>query len=220
MPRACCRTENSPCSARGRFELIPLNARTNRQRRPWRICQPITLVGRHRHCRPRLNHDSVARFHSSLIATPAGLYAADLRSGRGTFVNGQPTRFRRLRDKDLIGIGNFQLQVRYPEPDRETGPGADEVSQLLQQQLLAMSHQQTQLLADLLQRQAGDPSPVIAAELARIDAIDKEILQSMTVASTSGGSGAGELVERLSALNDERSRRMQAVLQSLGHAPD
>ncbi|MFQ5733739.1 MAG: FHA domain-containing protein [Planctomycetaceae bacterium] len=215
-------------------ELIPLNARAgNEKPQPWRIRQPITLVGRHVRCGPRLSHSSVARFHCSLIATPSGLWVADLRSGRGTRANDRRVRFQRLREEDVVGIGDFRLKVHYrdsagvkPEciaadADRPDAAGlrGDETA-ALQLQLLAMSREQTLLLGRLLDSATQNGRTIVTAEIERVQQIDEQIVHLMSAIAPSSNRSEqqSDLVERLSALNRERGSRIETIMQHLAQS--
>lgn len=184
-------------------ELIPLNARTGETSAAWRIRQPITLIGRSNLCRPQLDHPSVERMHCSIAAMPDALYLIDLRSGAGTWVNDRRKRFRRLRQDDVIRIGNFQMTVNYPgvaderqpsstswtldeSPARAANPqtgdaGSDNdlLQQVLrmQQDTFSKSHQQTMLLAQLLGESHRNYHEVVKHEMEKIGRLDEQIAE-------------------------------------------
>ena len=55
----------------------------------WRFQMAVTLVGgTPGQCKVHLVHESVSRFHCSLVRTPFGLWAIDLLSRKGVYLNG------------------------------------------------------------------------------------------------------------------------------------
>jgi pSer/pThr/pTyr-binding forkhead associated (FHA) protein len=94
--------------------LTFLNARSRSGRmQVSRIRRGVTLFGWSHLCNLRMEHHSVGRVHGSLVWTPAGLWAVDLRSRKGTSVNGNPIEFVRLEDHDSMEVGRFHLKVAY-----------------------------------------------------------------------------------------------------------
>lgn len=77
------------------------------------------LVGRHKDCQIRPKSRSVSRRHCLLLRNDDGFGALDLKSTRGTYVNGeriQPHRWRVLRDGDEIHFGKVAFTVAINEP--------------------------------------------------------------------------------------------------------
>ncbi|MEM0925299.1 MAG: FHA domain-containing protein [Planctomycetota bacterium] len=72
------------------------------------------LVGRHRECQIRPKSKSVSRRHCLLLHNDDGFGALDLKSTRGTFVNGEriePHQWRVLYDGDEIRFGKVAFTV-------------------------------------------------------------------------------------------------------------
>jgi pSer/pThr/pTyr-binding forkhead associated (FHA) protein len=84
----------------------------------------VTLVGRASACAFRGYGPKLAAHHCALVKAGGCLWVADLRSGRGTRVNGRPVRVARLRDGDLIEAGEW---TAVPRPSAETTDALAEV---------------------------------------------------------------------------------------------
>lgn len=72
------------------------------------------LVGRHRECQIRPKSRSVSRRHCLLLHNEDGFGALDLKSTRGTYVNGEqiePHQWRVLKDGDEIRFGKVTFSV-------------------------------------------------------------------------------------------------------------
>ena len=76
--------------------------------------RPITLVGSRRTARLHLGSSTVSKAHCLLVVTPHGLFARDLGSRSGTFVNGDLVVERDLADGDEVKVGRFVFAVRDP----------------------------------------------------------------------------------------------------------
>jgi pSer/pThr/pTyr-binding forkhead associated (FHA) protein len=72
----------------------------------------VTLVGRASACAFRGYGPKLAAHHCALVQAGGCLWVVDLRSGRGTRVNGRPVRAARLRDGDLIEAGEWTAVPR------------------------------------------------------------------------------------------------------------
>jgi adenylate cyclase len=69
-----------------------------------------------------LTDTSSSRLHSRLIKDGSGYYAVDMNSSNGTFVNGVLIRGRtRLKDSDIVRIGDTELI--YKDPQQDAAPG-------------------------------------------------------------------------------------------------
>jgi pSer/pThr/pTyr-binding forkhead associated (FHA) protein len=93
----------------------------------WPMNRVMSLIGSAQGCKFRLTDPSVSAFHASLLRTPTGLWAVDLRGGRSITVNADPVRFGPLADGDVLGIGRYRMKVRCREskaadndPDRDS----------------------------------------------------------------------------------------------------
>lgn len=78
--------------------------------KPFDLSGPVVGVGRHSSNAVALHDTQVSRRHLELRALPAGGYqVADLGSGNGTLLNGQPVRSAPLRTGDQLTIGQTTL---------------------------------------------------------------------------------------------------------------
>jgi pSer/pThr/pTyr-binding forkhead associated (FHA) protein len=80
------------------------------------------VIGRAKDCNICLAFNSeVSRLHATLTATPDGWVVEDMSSRLGTYVNGEPiSEPRRLRDKDVLAIGQVALTLREKKHGTET----------------------------------------------------------------------------------------------------
>ncbi len=99
-----------------------LNGRTARAE--WQVNRLLTFVGRAPECKISLSTDDIAPFHCYLMLTHAGLWVIDLLSPSGVRVNGEPVRFGRLADGDILEIGRFRLGCWYPDGE-PVAPGTE-----------------------------------------------------------------------------------------------
>ena len=81
----------------------------------WPMNRVMSLIGSAQGCKFRLTDPSVSAFHASLLRTPTGLWAVDLRGGRSISINSDPVRFGPLADGDVLGIGRYRMKVRCRE---------------------------------------------------------------------------------------------------------
>ncbi len=71
------------------------------------------IVGRSHECDLVLPDGVLSRRHAELVHTPRGWAVRDLRSLNGTHVNGTRVEDQRdLRDRDVIGVGEWRLEFR------------------------------------------------------------------------------------------------------------
>ncbi len=75
-----------------------------------RLNRPRLVLGREDCCDIRLESSYVSRYQNLFMETPDGWLLIDLNSTNGSFVNGRKVREHRLRDGDLIAIGQYQLR--------------------------------------------------------------------------------------------------------------
>src|SRR5204862_6314505 len=98
--------------------------------------RPRMVLGRDDTCDISLDSRYVSRFQNLFMETAEGWLLIDLSSTNGCFVNGRRVREHRLRDGDLIAVG--QHQMRFAGPNGVRLPAApsdpDEGSTLLETQ--------------------------------------------------------------------------------------
>lgn len=91
--------------------------------------RPRLVLGRDESCDIRLDGSYVSRYQNLFMETPTGWVLIDLHSTNGSFVNGRKVHEHRLRDGDLIAVGQYQLRFACtesaePAPD----PSVDETA--------------------------------------------------------------------------------------------
>jgi pSer/pThr/pTyr-binding forkhead associated (FHA) protein len=77
----------------------------------WRMSREVVLVGREATCRIRSEHPDASKYQCSLVRTPSGLWAVDLLSTGGTFVNGERIRSARLVEGDALQAGPMTIRL-------------------------------------------------------------------------------------------------------------
>jgi pSer/pThr/pTyr-binding forkhead associated (FHA) protein len=92
----------------------------------WPMHRVMSLIGSAKGCKFRLTDRSVSPFHASLVRTPAGLWAVDLRGGDSITVNAVPVRSCRLGDGDILGIGRYRICIRCRIRDQGWAGGLSE----------------------------------------------------------------------------------------------
>jgi general secretion pathway protein A len=76
--------------------------------------RPRMVMGRDESCDISLDSRYVSRFQNLFMETPEGWLLIDLSSTNGCFVNGRRIREHRLRDGDLIAVGQHQMRFAGP----------------------------------------------------------------------------------------------------------
>ena len=74
-------------------------------------CDEI-LIGRHASADIRISDMSVSRYHAMLNVTDGRWTITDIGSKSGVYVNGVPVSHIRLRENDIITLGNRRLIFR------------------------------------------------------------------------------------------------------------
>lgn len=77
----------------------------------WPINRVLTMIGRGRHCKLRLNHDSIAYSQACLLRTGKGCWLIDLLKSGATRVNDRPIEVRPIDVGDEIELGMFRMEV-------------------------------------------------------------------------------------------------------------
>ncbi len=143
------------------------------------------LIGRAEECDLRPLSEEVSRRHCAITKRDDALWAEDLRSRNGTFVNGlKISEPQQLADGDLVRVGSLELKVSVAvEPPLET---EEDISRLLLggDQPAGM-HDTTRSL------QAADDSAIVhgTAELQDKDAAATTAISSESLEKAKGGDG-------------------------------
>jgi pSer/pThr/pTyr-binding forkhead associated (FHA) protein len=93
----------------------------------WPVNRVMSLIGSASGCKFRLTDPSVSRFHGSLLRTPAGVWIVDLLGKGGITVDEVPVRSHRLTDGEVLGIGRYQLRIRYRPRAQGSRNGSSEL---------------------------------------------------------------------------------------------
>lgn len=81
-----------------------------------------TLVGRDPEADVCIEDEAVSWNHLEIESRGGVLMATDLDSRNGTALNGEPLdRSRRLRDGDVLTVGEHRLEISHPQPGRAGG---------------------------------------------------------------------------------------------------
>src|SRR5690606_40589213 len=80
------------------------------------------VLGRDPSCDISLDSSYVSRYQNLFMQTSDGWLLFDLNSTNGCFVNGRRVREHRLRDGDLIAVGQHQLRFASPSAARDVPP--------------------------------------------------------------------------------------------------
>jgi general secretion pathway protein A len=93
--------------------------------------RPRMVLGRDQSCDISLDSNYVSRYQNLFMEAGDAWMLFDLNSTNGCYVNGRRIREHRLRDGDLIAVGQHQLRFSCPADalDAETGGAADETLQ-------------------------------------------------------------------------------------------
>jgi pSer/pThr/pTyr-binding forkhead associated (FHA) protein len=92
----------------------------------WPMRRVMSMIGSAKGCKFRLTDRSVSAFHASLLRTPAGLWAVDLRGGQSIGVNGEPMRSSELVEGDVLSIGRYRIRIRCRYHARSLAVGASD----------------------------------------------------------------------------------------------
>jgi pSer/pThr/pTyr-binding forkhead associated (FHA) protein len=88
----------------------------------WTVADGVSLLGRATPCALRAADPQLDPYHAALVRTAGQLWVVDLRSGRGTRVNGRDVRLGRLRDGDILQAGDWTAVARYQADTAPTSP--------------------------------------------------------------------------------------------------
>ena len=88
--------------------------------------RPRMILGRDRSCDVSLDSSYVSRYQNLFLATPEGWMLLDLHSTNGSFVNGRRVTEHKLRDGDLITLGQHHIRFSgQPAAGRDRDQTAD-----------------------------------------------------------------------------------------------
>jgi pSer/pThr/pTyr-binding forkhead associated (FHA) protein len=88
----------------------------------WTVADGVSLLGRATSCALRAADPQLDHYHCALVRTAGQLWVLDLRSGRGTRVNGREVRLGRLRDGDILQAGDWTAVARQQSSAAPAGP--------------------------------------------------------------------------------------------------
>jgi hypothetical protein len=96
------------------------------------VLQRRNQVGRAPGIEVQIDSSTVSRLHALIVTAPGGAIIEDVKSTNGTYINGQRVSRQRLRDGDLVTIGEAQFRfvaeqvsVTAPSPGADTAQAAD-----------------------------------------------------------------------------------------------
>ena len=89
------------------------------------------VLGRDRSCDISLDSTYVSRYQNLFMETPEGWMLIDLNSTNGCFVNGRRVREHKLRDGDLITLGQHHIRFSGQSSPAQSGPGTEAADQTL-----------------------------------------------------------------------------------------
>jgi chromosome segregation ATPase len=96
------------------------------------VLQRRNQVGRAPGIEVHIDSSTVSRLHALIVTAPGGAIIEDVKSTNGTYINGQRITRQRLRDGDLVTIGEAQFRfvaeqvsVTAPSPGPDTAQAAD-----------------------------------------------------------------------------------------------
>lgn len=88
--------------------------------------RPRLVLGRDEACDISLDSSYISRYQNLFMETANGWLLIDLNSTNGSFVNGRRVREHRLRDGDLIAVGQYQLRFACSEVPGKAAAAAEE----------------------------------------------------------------------------------------------
>ena len=188
--------DREPVSAR--FEIAVPGGRS----RIWNMSGLLALAGRGEHCRLRLQHDRVARYHCSLVRTPDGVWAVDLRSRWRTACNGTALGSRRLLPGDRLSIGPFSIRLLESKPVQaaRTVPEASRRATTPHGAIAQLAPTQT----------AGERAAWLPAATATVAST------AMQALATDAASRLDALERRQDAMQDHFQQALMMMLQAFG----
>jgi pSer/pThr/pTyr-binding forkhead associated (FHA) protein len=120
------------------------------------VTDGVSLIGRASPCAFRGADLGLATYHAALSRVAGQLWIIDLRSGKGTRVNGRAVRFGRLHDGDLIEAGGWSAVARTEQhtprivAPSTLGPGPAAGALAPFQQMMEHFHQCVMLMGEMM----------------------------------------------------------------------
>jgi pSer/pThr/pTyr-binding forkhead associated (FHA) protein len=157
-------------------ELVLLNGRQSETRFP--LQTPVLLIGCQEGCDFRLNAADVGPAHCLLLHGADGPLLRDLRSAKGTFVNGECVSQAALRDGDTVVIGPFRFRFQA----MPSLPSAEELRRTAQweekQRRLAGARRQTRAEYDALRAERAQYKQYLTQTTTQLHA-ERQALQRL-----------------------------------------
>jgi hypothetical protein len=184
----------------------------------------LTLLGSSGGCSLRLVSNSVARFHCALLLTPAGLWAVDLRGTdgdpgwQGITINGTRAAWGPLADNDEVHVGKFLYRVRYSQVYSEGRPDPSETRSLAvwdegctEGELVASENGSRGGWggAGRVSEQVLFAQALLGPILNQFGLMQRQMLTELEQTLST-------VVDRVEALHQEQTRRMEAEASRLG----
>ena len=88
-----------------------------------RLEQDVVKIGSHAKSHIFLEDANVSRVHAVVEVTGDDVFVIDLGSGKGTTVGGQRVNKQKLSHGDRIGVGGYELVIRFHEVGERLGAG-------------------------------------------------------------------------------------------------
>lgn len=88
-----------------------------------RLEQDVVKIGSHAKSHIFLDDANVSRVHAVVEVTGDDVFVIDLGSGKGTTVGGQRVNKQKLSHGDRIGVGGYELVIRFHEVGERSGAG-------------------------------------------------------------------------------------------------
>ena len=160
------------------------------------------LIGRAEECDVRPLSEDVSRRHCAIHVGPAELWAEDLGSRNGTFVNGvKIVQKTKLTDGDLVRVGVLELKVSCAKP--AAGGAEDDVSKwLMADDAPAGMFDTTQTFPGV---SAGKPDPA-APDSSNIHSVPSIVAGGSDGSAESGVSSKSDSNHAIQAVKDSQSK--------------
>lgn len=155
----------------------------------WTVTEDVSLVGRASPCALRGADLGLATYHAALVRVSGRLWIVDLRSGKGTRVNGRTVRLGRLRDGDLVETGAWTAVARSEPlpPPRIVSPiahtsAAAPASPLAPfQQMMEHFHQCVLMMGEMFTSVQQQHMEMVREQLAQLRDVTRELLDRRAV---------------------------------------